>query len=63
MPRTLFFTVYGPPNVSKIQFIEDFSSFVEGAAILCCESIILGDLNIHLDKQKTWVQSQVQADT
>ena len=43
-------TVYRPSNVFKANFIEDFSYFVEGAAISCCENIILGDLNLHLDK-------------
>ena len=57
MPRTLFFILcIGPPNVSKANFIEDFSSFVEGAALSCCENIILGDLNLHLDKQDGWSQ-------
>ena len=41
----VFHTVCRPPNVSKGNFIEDFSSFVEGAALSCCENIILGDLN------------------
>ena len=41
-------TVYMPPNVSKANFIEDFSSFVEGAALSCCKNIVLGDLNPHL---------------
>ena len=49
-------TVYRPRNVSKANFIEDFSSFVEGAALSCCENIILGDLNLHLDKQDAWLQ-------
>ena len=48
--------MYRPPNVSKAKFIEDFSSFVEGAALSCCENIILGDLNFHLDKQDGWSQ-------
>ena len=39
-----------------LNFIEDFSSFVEGAALSCCENIILGDLNLHLDKQDGWSQ-------
>ena len=52
----IFHTVYRPPNVSKATFIEDFSSFVEGAALSCCENIILGDLNFHLDKQDGWSQ-------
>ena len=52
----VFHTVYRPPNVSKANFIEDFSSFVEGAALSCCENIILGDLNLHLDKQDGWSQ-------
>ena len=48
----VFHTVYRPPNVSKANLIEDFSSFVEGTALSCCENIILGDLNLHLDKQE-----------
>ena len=42
----VFHTVYRPPppNVSKANFIENFSSFVEGAALSCCENILLGDL-------------------
>ena len=35
-PRTLFFhTLYRPPNVSKADFIEEFSTFVECAALTC----------------------------
>ena len=52
----VFHTVYRPPNVSKANFIEDFSSFVEDAALSCCENVILGDLNLHLDKQDGWSQ-------
>ena len=48
--------MYRPPNVSKANFIEDFSSFVEGAALSCCENVILGDLNLHFDKQDGWSQ-------
>ena len=51
----IFRTVYMRPHVSKAKFIEDFSSFVEGA-VLSCENIILGDLNFHLDKQDGWSQ-------
>ena len=55
--RTLFFyLVYWPPNISKTNFIEDFSSFVEGAALSCCENIILGDLNLPSEKQDSWPQ-------
>ena len=52
----IFYTVYRHPNVSKANFIEDFSSFVEGTALLCSENIILGDLNLHLDHQVFWSQ-------
>ena len=52
----IFHAVYRPPNVSKANFIKDFSSFDEGAALSCCENIILGDLNLHLDKQDSWSQ-------
>ena len=50
----IFYMVYSPPNVSKANFIEDFSSFVDGAALSCCANIILGDLNLPLDKQDGW---------
>ena len=56
MPRTFFHTMYRPPNVSKANFIENSSSFVEGAALLCCENTILGDLNLSLDKQDSFSQ-------
>ena len=49
----IFHTVYRHANVSKAIF-EDFSSFVEGAALLCCKNIILCDF--HLDKQDGWLQ-------
>ena len=52
----IFHTVYRPPNVSKANFIGNFSSSVEGAALSCCENTILGDLNLHLDKQGSWLQ-------
>ena len=52
----IFHTVYRPPNVSKPNFIEGFSSFEKGAALSCCENITLGDLNLHLDKQDSWSQ-------
>ena len=48
--------MYTPPNVYKDNFIEDFSFFVEGAALSCCKNIILGDLNLHLNKQDCWSQ-------
>ena len=48
--------MYRPPYVPKANFIEDFSSFVEGTALSCCENIILGDLNLRLDKQDGWSQ-------
>ena len=47
----IFHTVHRLPNVSKAKFIEEFSSFVEGAALLCCEDVILDNLNLHPDKQ------------
>ena len=52
----IFHTLYRPPNVSKADFIVEFSTFVECAALTCCENIILGDLNLHLDKQDVWSQ-------
>ena len=41
-----------PSNVSKADFIGEFSTFVECAALTCCENIIL---NLHLDKQDVWL--------
>ena len=52
----IFHTLYRPPNVSKAKFIGEFTTFVECAALTCCENIILGDLNLHLDKQDVWLQ-------
>ena len=52
----IFHTLYRPPNVSKADFIGEFSTFVECAALTCCKNIILGDLNLHLDKQDVWSQ-------
>ena len=37
-------------------FYWEFSTFVECAALTCCKNIILGDLNLHLDKQDVWSQ-------
>ena len=56
MPRILICILCIGPHVPKANFTEDFSSFVEGAALSCCENIILGDLNLHLDKQDGWSQ-------
>ena len=50
----IFYTLYRPPNVSKANFIGEFSIFVECSALTCWENIILGDLNLHLDKQDVW---------
>ena len=47
----MFHTLYRLPNVSKADFIKELSSFVEYAALTCCKNIILGDLNLQLDKQ------------
>ena len=52
----IFHTLYRPLNVSKADFIGEFSTFVECAALTCCENIVLGDLNLHLDKQDVWSQ-------
>ena len=52
----IFHTVYRPSNISKANFIEDFSSSVDVAALSCWENIILGDLNLNLDKQDSWSQ-------
>ena len=52
----IFHTLYRPRNVSKGDFIVEFSTFVERADLTCCENIILADLNLHLDKQDVWSQ-------
>ena len=46
--------MYRPPNVSKDNFIEDFSSLSEGAVLSHCKNKILGDLNLHLDEHDSW---------
>ena len=52
------------PNVSKADFIGEFSIFVECATLICCDNIILGDLNLHLDKQDVyeiqWLHLSIQ---
>ena len=50
----IFHVLYGPPNLSKSQFLDEFGMFLEGAALSGCENILLGDLNFHLDKHDTW---------
>ena len=41
----IYHTMYRPPNFSKTNF-QDFSPFVESAALSCCENIIFGDTQI-----------------
>ena len=55
-PGHFFHTMYRPPNNSKANLIENSSSFVEGAALSCCENTVLGDLNLSLDKQDSCLQ-------
>ena len=43
----IFHVLYRPPNLSKLQFLEEFGMFREGAALSGCENILLGDLNFH----------------
>ena len=50
----IFHVVYRPPNLSKLQFLDEFGMFLEGAAFSGCENILLGDLNFHLDQHDAW---------
>ena len=52
----IFHTLFRPPNVSKTNFIGKLNTLVECAALTSCENIILGDLNLHLDKWDVWLQ-------
>ena len=40
----IFHVVYRPPNLSKLQFLDEFGMFLEGAALSGYENILLGDL-------------------
>ena len=50
----IFDVLYRPPNLSKSQSLDEFSMFLEGAALSDCENILLGDLNFHVDQHDTW---------
>ena len=50
----IFHVLYRPPNLSKLQFLEEFGMFLEGAALSGCKHILLGDFNFHLDQHDTW---------
>ena len=39
----IFHTMYRPPNISKADFIEEFRTILECAALTCCKNIILSD--------------------
>ena len=49
----VFHVLYRPPNLSKLQFLDEFGMFLEGAALSGCENILLGDLNFQLDQHNT----------
>ena len=51
----IFHVLFRPVNLSKSQFLDRFSMFLEGAALSSCENILLGDLNFHLDQHDTWM--------
>ena len=50
----IFHILYRPPNLSKLQFLDEFGMYLEGAALSGCGNILLGDLNFHLDQRNTW---------
>ena len=49
--------IYRPLSTSKSKFIEEFTCFMEAAALSPHENIILGDVNIQLDSQNCWTDN------
>ena len=55
--QLLVHIIYRPPNTSKSKFIEEFTCFMEVAALSPHENIVLGDVNIQLDSQNCWTDN------
>ena len=55
--QLLVHVIYWPPSTSKSKFIEEFTCFMEVAALWPHKNIILRDVNIHLDSQNCWTDN------
>ena len=55
--QLLVHIIYRPPNASKSKFIEEFTCFMEAAALSPHENIVLGDVNVQLDSQNCWTDN------
>ena len=45
-------TVYHPPQLSVMEFLQDFTSYWENTITSTCEHIFIGDFNIRVDNDK-----------
>ena len=54
----IFHVLYRPPTLSKSRFLDEFGMFLKGDALSGCKSILVGDLNFHLDQHDTWTHIQ-----
>ena len=55
--QLLVHIIYRPPNPSKSKFIEEFTCFMEAAALSPHKNIVLGEDNIQLDSQNCWTDN------
>ena len=44
--------VYHPPQLSVLEFLQDFTSYWENTITSTCEHIFIGDFNIKVDKDE-----------
>ena len=49
--------IYRPLSTNKSKFIEDFTCFMQAAALSPHENIILGDVDIQLDSENCWTDN------
>ena len=52
--------VYRPPSSSKPQFLEDFSTYIDGLATMSGKLLVLGDFNIHIEKSTDEVAQKLR---
>ena len=45
-------TVYHPPQLSVMEFLQDFTSYWENTIMSTCEHIFMGDFNIRVDNDE-----------
>ena len=55
--QLLVHIIYRPPNTSKSKVIEEFTCFMEAAALSPHENIVMGDVSIQLDNQNCWTDN------